>query len=257
MAEFIKKTVTGQNKGTNPDILDISNLTSGRQNAIKWMSENNITILDNGKYNPQNTVNRGAMAEFMYKTADAFAMMDLSLDPLLYVNEEKKFIKDKALQELKVSNPARYYAIMWLVKMNITEGYNEKRVLSYRPWNVVTRGAMAQFLQKLFFVMRTKEPLVSPNDKDAVMVSGYLYSCYYNSTSSGFKMEFNEFFPQNPDYTSIIRDKTVNFFNQTFCSDHDIESVPDRGVFYNFYVLHPHVLNNIKTGVSCNDRVQF
>jgi hypothetical protein len=226
MAEFIKKTVAGTNTNFNIPISDIGELNEGRQNAIKWMSENEITILDDGKYNPQNTVNRGAMAEFMYKTAVAYSGMELSLDPSLYVNEEKKFIKDEKLQELKQSNPNRYYAIMWLVKMNITEGYNEKGVLTYKPWNTVTRGAMAQFLQKLYFVMRTKEALVSPNDKDAVLISGF----YEISKNNEVRIENDLLYN---DKSIQLSSKILHFINTNFNIN---DKTDNYAIFFNFYI---------------------
>ncbi|MDR1033455.1 MAG: hypothetical protein LBL41_01610 [Bifidobacteriaceae bacterium] len=34
---------------------------------MAWLVKNNITVLDKGKYNPTNPVNRGSMAEFIMK----------------------------------------------------------------------------------------------------------------------------------------------------------------------------------------------
>jgi hypothetical protein len=200
---------------------DISKLAFGRRYAIKWMIQNNITVLDNGKYNPANTVNRGSMAEFMFKIANEFSNLDISLDPSLYVDVEKVFIKDKDLQALKINNPNRYYSIMWLTKMHITEGYNDKGVSTYKPWNPVTRGAMAQFLQKLYFVMRTGEPLRN----NGVLVAGF-----YQVDKNHKLTVVNEFWDDKA--YSTIKSQAFDFMKSVF----PMEASPNYTMFFNFYV---------------------
>jgi uncharacterized repeat protein (TIGR02543 family) len=71
------------------------------------------------------------------------------VDPATVTNEAKQFKSDKALTKLKTSNPNRYYAVLWLAKYKVTLGSNPAGTL-YSPQNVVNRGAMAQFMQKLY-----------------------------------------------------------------------------------------------------------
>jgi uncharacterized repeat protein (TIGR02543 family) len=164
MAQFLYK-LAGQTKTVNgvPKVTDISKLIPERQDAIKWLASEKITIPDKkNKYNPGNTVNRGAMAEFMYKLAGHPGTVDFGsdendhLDPKTVADVEKVLKNDKALAKFKKSNPNRYYDILWLAKMNITVPDTKGR---YNPGNDVNRGAMAQFMHKLYYVMMTGLPV--------------------------------------------------------------------------------------------------
>jgi hypothetical protein len=160
MAQFLYK-LAGQTKTINsvPKIADIAKgINKDRQSAIKWLASKKITIPDTkNKYNPGNTVNRGAMAEFMYKLAGHPGTVDFGsdtndhVDPKIVAAQEKILKGDKKLVAFKKSNPNRYYDILWLAKMNITVPDNGK----YNPGNAVNRGAMAQFMHKLYYVMLT------------------------------------------------------------------------------------------------------
>jgi uncharacterized repeat protein (TIGR02543 family) len=159
MAQFLFK-LAGQTETVNgvPKVTDISKLISSRQDAIKWLASEKITIPTAGKYKPSNTVNRGAMAEFMYKLAGHPGTVDFGsgendhVDPKTVADVEKVLKNDKALAKFKKSNPNRYYDILWLAKMNITVPDSMGR---YNPGNDVNRGAMAQFMHKLYWVMMT------------------------------------------------------------------------------------------------------
>jgi hypothetical protein len=164
MAQFLYK-LAGETKTVNgvPKVSDISKLVKDRKNAINWLASEGITVIDDEyKYNPQNTVNRGAMAEFMYKLAGhpgtiGFDSKDGKdhVDPKTVAAQEKILKNDKKLAALKKSNPNRYYDILWLAKMNITVPDKGK----YNPQNTVNRGAMAQFMHKLYYVMMTGNPV--------------------------------------------------------------------------------------------------
>ncbi|MDR1033208.1 MAG: InlB B-repeat-containing protein [Bifidobacteriaceae bacterium] len=168
MAEFLYK-LSGKTVTVNkiPKISDISKLTTPRKDAIKWLASEGITVLSSGKYNPQNTVNRGAMAEFMYKLAGHPGSVKYGdaksdhVDPKTVVAQEKILKNDKKLQALKKSNPNRYYDILWLAKMNITVPIDGKY---YNPQSAVNRGAMAQFMHKLYYVMMTGQAVPASGD---------------------------------------------------------------------------------------------
>jgi uncharacterized repeat protein (TIGR02543 family) len=165
VAEFLLKTVgSPQTTKAVPLITDISELKTNRQNAIKWLASEEVTKVDSTlkKYYPANSVNRGALAELMYKLAGSPGVIKLGdekeahPDPKILTAQEDKFKGDKDLQKVKESNPNRYYDILWLAKMNITFGSNAAGTL-YSPQKVVNRGAMAQFLHRLYYVMATGE----------------------------------------------------------------------------------------------------
>ncbi|MDR1034025.1 MAG: S-layer homology domain-containing protein [Bifidobacteriaceae bacterium] len=146
MAQFLHKlSASVKTSKTEVNPTDISNLTQpGRQADIKWLASEGITVLDNGKFNPQNPVNRGAMAEFMYKTAGSPA----------YTPSKADLAKVKDIKKVK-NNPARQKAIAWLAKNNIT--VLDKNG-NFNPQNNVNRGSMAQFMQKLY-----KNVMIKPN----------------------------------------------------------------------------------------------
>ncbi|MDR1033391.1 MAG: S-layer homology domain-containing protein, partial [Bifidobacteriaceae bacterium] len=73
MADFLYKLAgsptfnpTNANYAKIKDLSKVGN-NAGRKKAIAWLVTNKITVLDKGKFNPQNAVNRGSMAEFLMK----------------------------------------------------------------------------------------------------------------------------------------------------------------------------------------------
>jgi hypothetical protein len=116
-----------------PNIKDISKLTKTRQTAIKWLASENITVLSNAKYNPQNTINRGAMAELLYKLVGS----------PIYTPTKQDLTKFKDISNL--SQP-RQLAIAWLAKTGITTGTTKT---TYAPSKAVNRGSMATFFMRL------------------------------------------------------------------------------------------------------------
>jgi hypothetical protein len=138
MAEFLYK-LRGTKKTTKsvPKLTDISKLGKGRQTAIKWLASEKITVPTKNKYNPNKAVNRGAMAEFLYKVAGS-----PTFNP---TNADYSKIKDLS----KVGNNAgRRKAIAWLVANNISV-LDKGR---FNPQNTVNRGSMAELLMKTYRV---------------------------------------------------------------------------------------------------------
>jgi hypothetical protein len=163
MAEFMWKLV-GQPAVTKPvpqidDIDSFEKSNPNRFTAIQWLASEGITVIgDNDKYSPKNNVNRGAMAEFMYKLASSPGVLDFGSakkshpDPATLIAEASKLKADKALTKLANTNPNRYYDILWLAKVGITSGSNAAGT-QFSPNNVVNRGSMAQFLHRLYNFM--------------------------------------------------------------------------------------------------------
>lgn len=208
MADFMYKLIGQPNKGSiikeqsylikDQEMLKLKKLVvdgkkSMRYNNILWLVKTRIT---NGceikndkpsKYCPQNMVTRGAMSEFMYKLSGSPNNVTKTIksgknkglqviypDPnykdakdsnknLKYY--EKAVSKDLELKKLKKSAPWRYWSIIWLIKYNITVPDHQK----FNPNNRVTRGAMAQFMHKLYYIVLTAKAV----PKDNTIPKGY------------------------------------------------------------------------------------
>jgi uncharacterized repeat protein (TIGR02543 family) len=179
MAQFMRKLVGSVGTDKTPvNPKDISRLNADRKDDIRWLATEQITVLSSGKYNPQNPVNRGAMAEFMYKLAGSPGALDKSVtskkhhvDPATVTAEAAKFKNDKELTKLKSSNPNRYYAVLWLARNKVTLGSNAAGTL-YSPQNPVNRGAMAQFMQKLY------DYVLLPAHEHAKASASYSYTAH-------------------------------------------------------------------------------
>jgi hypothetical protein len=133
MAQFLRKLAGPIGTDNDvPRIADIANLNEDRKEDIRWLAAEGITVFDR-RFNPQNPVNRGAMAEFMYKLA---GQPDTNLTHADY-EEVKDIVQLSAERET---------AIVWLVKNHISVLDDGK----FNPQNPVNRGSMAQFMQKLY-----------------------------------------------------------------------------------------------------------
>jgi hypothetical protein len=162
MAEFLYKLDGAvEIVDSVPTISDISKLNASRKASIKWLASEGITIPSASKFNPSSAVNRGAMAEFMYKlaghpgTTTAGSAQNDHVSPSSVAAQDRALKNDNALQALKKSNPNRYYDVLWLYKMNITVPTDGK----YNPANAVNRGSMAQFMHKLYYLIMTGNPV--------------------------------------------------------------------------------------------------
>jgi hypothetical protein len=133
---------------TVPNFADLKGLATPRQNAIKWLASTGITVgTSPTTYAPANKVNRGAMADFMYKLVG-------SPDPKLTAETKTFFSSEAAMKSIKKidsSAKSRYQNILWLAQTKITVGCVIKsgKPYAYCPASVVNRGAMATFLWKL------------------------------------------------------------------------------------------------------------
>jgi hypothetical protein len=138
---------------------DLSGLGNfvGRVDDINWLVSEEITTgspVGSKTYKPWDVVNRGSMAEFIYKLVGSPGAVnpnpenskDHHVDPKTVEDQAKRFAGDKELTALKKSNPNRYYDILWLAKTGITVGYAGGN--TFKPWNSVNRGSMAEFMKK-------------------------------------------------------------------------------------------------------------
>jgi hypothetical protein len=111
-------------------------LIANRVGSIAWIRDNAITVgcnTNGTKYCPSSAVNRGSMAEFLFRMSGASAT---------YRDYSPNF-KD-------ISNlPAeRIRAINWMKDTGITLGSGSPQ--TYKPNDAVNRGSMAEFLLRYF-----------------------------------------------------------------------------------------------------------
>jgi uncharacterized repeat protein (TIGR02543 family) len=130
-------------------------VNAARKASIQWLAAFGVTV-GSGKaggkttYRPQDSVNRGSMAQFLQKLA-GFTDSQIAAH---YADNVNPF---KDLASLKAANLARYYSILWLADTGITVGVGctvsttgkiGGANCKYEPTNPVNRGAMAEFMQK-------------------------------------------------------------------------------------------------------------
>jgi hypothetical protein len=128
----------------------VAAVTPQRLESIKWLAAYEITVGSGSEKNshkatfkPQDSVNRGAMAQFLQKLA---GFTDAQIEAQ-YQKAGTKLTDISALRSGKEVNLARYYAILWLADTGITVGCNASGT-KFCPNSLVNRGAMAQFMQK-------------------------------------------------------------------------------------------------------------
>jgi hypothetical protein len=165
MAQFLQKLagfsdaqIAQLYRGKPTKLTDIASLLKSnpaRYYAILWLADTGITAGCNAagtQFCPANTVNRGAMAEFMRKFAGVAATPAAS-SPFPDVNPTAKTLKyDGSRQSVKVGaiSSARMGAINWMRTTGITAGSGAiGGRTAYRPQDSVNRGAMAEFMRKL------------------------------------------------------------------------------------------------------------
>jgi hypothetical protein len=128
-------------------IKDLAGVAADRQLDIAWLAKSRITLgcktlsenssLVTINYCPNNTVNRGSMAELLAKT-NSYTLTK----PTSTAN-----LPDEAFSDIGSLNIQRQIAVAWLAKTQITLGCADGS--KYCPASPVTRVAMAEFLFKL------------------------------------------------------------------------------------------------------------
>jgi hypothetical protein len=134
---------------------DISKVTVERSADIKWLADYRITsgcTSKKDKFCPNNPVNRGSMAQFLLRmtgqsegSASTSPFADVSLK-----NQKIQYAGANKASTVSKLDAQRIYAINWLVTTGITVGSGSTvdGALTYRPWDPVNRGSMAQFLMR-------------------------------------------------------------------------------------------------------------
>lgn len=103
--------------------------------AIVWMSTSGIsTGWADGTFRPDQAITRDAMAAFLYRFAHAAATPPT----------QSSFV------DVDPSNPF-YTQISWMATTGISTGWNTANGREYRPWDPISREAMAAFLFRYTF----------------------------------------------------------------------------------------------------------
>jgi hypothetical protein len=162
---------------------DTGSVAAARAADIDWLAKTGVTVGSgcvngqgsNCKYMPNSAVNRGAMAQFLQKLA---GWTDSQIEAR-YAGKDTKLAD---IGSLKSTNPARYYAIMWLADTGITAGCNAEGT-AFCPSNSVNRGAMAEFMQKFAGVTP-----VAANSSNFPDVTSKGVTLKYDGTSKSTKV---------------------------------------------------------------------
>jgi uncharacterized protein YkwD len=134
----------------DPVVPQFTDVPSGHgfYTPICWAATSGITKGSGGVsiYAPDNPVNRGSMAAFLYRLAGSPAWTAPVVSPFADVSTADQF----------------YKPITWLYAQQITVGVRVGAKLYYQPDNVVNRGSMSAFLRRLAGSPAWTAPVVSP-----------------------------------------------------------------------------------------------
>jgi hypothetical protein len=131
MAAFMYR-LAGKPDFTPPAVSPFSDVPVGTQfyKEITWLAKQEIsTGYPDGTYRPLQSVNRDAMAAFMYRLAGKPDFTPPAVSPFTDVPVGAQFYKE----------------ITWLAKQEISTGYPDG---TYRPLQPVNRDAMAAFMYR-------------------------------------------------------------------------------------------------------------
>jgi hypothetical protein len=129
MAAFLYR-FAGSPEFTPPAVSPFSDVPTSSQfyTEIAWLADSGVsTGYPDGTFRPLGTVNRDAMAAFLYRFAGSPTWTAPPLSPFSDVAEQSQF----------------YPEVTWLSNTGITTGYPDG---TYRPLATVNRDAMAAFL---------------------------------------------------------------------------------------------------------------
>jgi hypothetical protein len=140
------KTITYKDDKGKLKKTSVSAVSAERMDSIKWLASSEVTLgsqtdqSGNVTYRPQDTVNRGAMAQFLQKLA-GFTDAQIA----------QRYDKVSApYSDLGGLSEERRNAIVWMWDSGIAAAAS-----AYNPANPVNRGAMAEFMRKFADVEET------------------------------------------------------------------------------------------------------
>lgn len=172
-----------------------------RQEDILWLMENKYAAgsveLSRTTYRPDNKVNRGAMAQFMYNVSGQPAFQPSA-------DEKNRF------SDLSGLNAERKFAIQWLVHNGITKGCDEAGT-KFCPASTVNRGSMAEFLARLSGVTFTAQEVSNFPD----VFTGSTKTITYKNGSKLTKTLVNAVVPDRVNAINWLAQVEVTVGSQT------------------------------------------
>ncbi|MDR3152078.1 MAG: S-layer homology domain-containing protein [Bifidobacteriaceae bacterium] len=133
--KFKDVTDKEQNKA-DIDWLSAAGITTGYVCTAKGKPDKACTKAGDAVYMPNSVVNRGQMAQFIYKYVG---------QPYISPDEVNSYMEEFSDSQ-KLRDNGQAEAVAWLLKYNITQGYPDS---TYRPTTRVSREQMAVFLARL------------------------------------------------------------------------------------------------------------
>lgn len=151
---LVVSNLAGYPKSSAPAVSPFSDLVAGQQflTEMNWMHSQGISTgwtEANGKktYRPFESVNRDAMAAFMYRLEGSPAFTPPKNSPFADVSTYNPYYKE----------------ITWLAAKGISTGWTEKNgTKTYRPLEPVNRDAMAAFMYRMAGSPKYTAPSTSP-----------------------------------------------------------------------------------------------
>ncbi|MFW2512366.1 Ig-like domain-containing protein [Demequina sp. SO4-13] len=170
--------------------------------SIMWLADRGITqggVVDGEtQFRPFNKITRDAMATFLYRYAGS---------PDVTLPAQSPFA------DVDVSSE-HYEAIVWLAQEGISEGWDTNAGQEFRPFEPITRDAMAAFLYRLADEPTWVEPVNSPFvDITSTNTEFYTEITWLEDTgiTTGWQTdEGTKFLP----YRSTTRDAMAAFLNR-------------------------------------------
>ncbi|MDR3152668.1 MAG: BspA family leucine-rich repeat surface protein [Bifidobacteriaceae bacterium] len=144
--KFKDVTDKEQNKA-DIDWLSAAGITTGYMCTAKGKPDKTCTKKGDTVYRPGAVVNRGQMAQFIYKYVG---------QPYISPDEVNSYMAEFSDNQ-KLRDNGQAEAVAWLLKYNITRGYPDS---TYRPTTRVSREQMAVFLARLANILNITPYLV-------------------------------------------------------------------------------------------------
>ncbi|MDR3152077.1 MAG: S-layer homology domain-containing protein [Bifidobacteriaceae bacterium] len=154
--EFKDVTDKEQNKA-DIDWLSAAGITTGYVCTAKGKPDKACTKAGDAVYMPNVVVNRGQMAQFIYKYVG---------QPYISPDEVNSYMEEFSDSQ-KLRDNGQAEAVAWLLKYNITQGYPDS---TYRPSTRVSREQMAVFLARLANILNITPYLA----REAIETNGNL-----------------------------------------------------------------------------------
>ncbi|MFW2512369.1 fibronectin type III domain-containing protein [Demequina sp. SO4-13] len=137
--------------GVRVEFTDVTTASSEFYTEIMWLSQQGITKgweTENGtEFRPFRAITRDAMAAFLYRYAGS---------PEVTLPDESPFV------DITPDTTEFYKEIVWLSQQDITEGWETDEGIEFRPFEPITRDAMAAFLYRLAEEPAWEDPESSP-----------------------------------------------------------------------------------------------